>query len=289
MIMLRNWNFWPIFFFIISKAIKVRDVTLFSTCREPTSKMHETKYPALRAVTPIVSESGESMAGSNKTQDIQGEKNGVFPDLNIPKIGMEILKRKAESSEMDNSSRPINIDRHNVTHGEFYLKTPMEMFCTRDDKEPERSAQAHQDLIFEKLVSTEEASENWLTPLPVVHGRVMSPVERMSYIRTVVDDVDDDFMSSSFNSISRSSSFSNSRSISLALARRNLRRNHSGGDVAPCGGTARRATPGVHPGPAGTELMDHLMSLASGENRELTVESGGNWLWEWLTYLIVNG
>ncbi|RUS81040.1 hypothetical protein EGW08_011206 [Elysia chlorotica] len=239
--------------------------------------MHETKTIALRAVTPDISEGEDRMVGSTQSLHVQ---NGVSFDLNIPKIGMDNLDKEITSPNIGVSSQsPKNPDKQSLPLPDWlYLRTPGQESSQDDSGMEEASGtHLHRDGLLNQLPqSVAESSERWLTPLPlpaVVTGSVMSPVERMSYIRTVVDDIDDDFMSSSYNisndSINRSSSFSNSRSRTLSMTRRGLRRNLSGGNRAEAsrGGMLGdiSATGPRAAGPAGTDLMEHLMSLASGD------------------------
>ena len=234
--------------------------------------MHETKQTALRTMTPNINEPSEEIIESNTTsQGFVKNTHGVSPDHNISPSGMEMENPKSppELAAFGGTFEPKNNKMQSLSPDTFSLRTPLKTLPSTDENDLNQTPRILQDLTLEKPTSlVVDPQDRLSTSLPISKEKAttMSPAERMGYIRTVVDDVDDDFMSSSINSISRSSSFSTSR-VSLALARRSYKLHSSAGTRGAAGGRGQYSTPIYPSGLAGGELVDYLMSVATGDGR----------------------
>ncbi|GFR74245.1 hypothetical protein ElyMa_005750700 [Elysia marginata] len=250
--------------------------------------MHETKNTTLRALTPISNETEEGVVESNQTQQMQEKGQALSSHLNIPtpSTGIKHLDSAIGSTGADGVSPPRLTETLSLSPEMFFLRTPLKQPPKIAFDDIRQATHTHQGLLVESAAYNKAIPpDKYATVSAESKKRAMSPAERMGYIRTIVDDVEDDFMSSSFNSASRSSSFNSaSRSssfscsrVSLALARRNFRRNLSGGGgaIGSRGSTRPNdtAAPTFPSGMAGTELMDYLMSVATGDTSEFVLSA----------------
>ncbi|GFO28018.1 hypothetical protein PoB_005452300 [Plakobranchus ocellatus] len=226
--------------------------------------MHDRKHAPVRTVTPIINEPTENMAKSDHHPELIENGRGILPDQKLLPDQISLLPT-AESPQFVETLQPITINTERISPGNFYLQTPQPPFF-RESAWIEKSIDERNHFNCENTELTEHNIFNpdkEDTPLPLTKERTMSPAERMGFIRTVVDDLDDDFMSSSYSS-SRGS-FSN-RQRPFPIVRRTSQRGGSNNM------SSQLATP-IYPSTVGgVELMDYAFSTNVGEKDEAALD-----------------